>query len=458
MKNTNRNISLFAKSITPINFCGKPVAWQMDCKIYEPPYETIPTTGEHNFNKCEGCQKNLQQLREELQSLFNGTKEKTGFPLCCEYHIELAKFPTFNRNDFVQVPDWTAKKIIYTRQHIINNILSENYYEEITNYIDYTIDSFGQTPNNSEPLFLDYYWDCIFKLIPGIKNVPKIRKEKLIEYLNSFKIVTKREAKTDFNILISTYEKWFKIFPWQMCFFSHLKPQFEKMPIIQSVAQVNKYSGKAIAKPHTKSSLIEMLLNITNSIITQINSLVLYENGELTNPQKVRLDLITNERRLKIQQGYTNNSQDEGQRYRNILKEWFNDEKKFIDEITPLLSTSESVNTFPISNGYKIDEFLNYFSGKCSQKFREQLIKDMETILLSNLNGRQITAIASVIYNSDKLHTATKPKTFNKWIEVFSKCWNVPKPKSKQSAVKKEITDAKSTFYYVADNFTAITK
>lgn len=420
----NRNISVFASNVTTINFCGEPIMWQMDCRIYEPPYETEPTTGEHDFNTCEDCQKNLQLLRGDFAQRFNGTNEKRGFPLCCEAHAEIVKLQVFNRDDFEQVPDWAAKKIIYTRQHIKNHIFVDDYYQEITDYIDYTIDSFGQTPNDSEPLYLGSYLSCISGTISDSKDIPENRKKKLLEYLRSFK-APKKKSQTDFNVLIGTYEKWFKIFPWEMSFFAQLKPQFEKLPIIQSASPINKYSGKVTAKPHTKSSLIEMLLKTTDSILTQINSLVLYEKGLLTDPQKIGIELVCNERRLKIKQGYTNASPDEGQRYRNILKDWFADEKKFIDDITKYLPSPQQNNLPPAtsdnkiegvynvpvvtdvlpaaSHEYKMDEFLNYFSGKCSQKFRDQLIMDMKTILLSNPNGRQITAIASVIYNSDKL-------------------------------------------------------
>ena len=340
MKNINRNISVFARNFTPINFCGKPIMWQTYCRIYEPPYETEPTTGEHDFNTCEDCQNNLRELREDFELRFNGTKEKSGFPLCCERHAELAKLQVFNINDFKQVPDWTSKKIVYTSQHIKNHIFTDDYYKDITDYIDYTIDSFGQTPNDSEPLYLGSYLSCVTGIISNSENIPKEKKDRLLEYLKSFDN-HKDNERTDFNILIGTYEKWFKAFPWQMSFFASLKPQFEKLPIIQSVSQTNKYSGKTTAKSHTKSSLIKMLVNTTNNILTQINSLALYEKGLLTDPQQVKLDLIINERRLKIQQGYTNSSPDESQRYRNILKAWFADEKKFIDEMTPLLSTSQ---------------------------------------------------------------------------------------------------------------------
>ena len=165
MKDINGNTLVFARNITPINFCGKPIMWQMDCRIYAPPYETKPTIGEHDFNTCEVCQKELNELKEEFTKRFNGTDGKPGFPLCCKYHEELAKMQVFNINDFKQVPEWTAQKIIYTKQHINNHIFMDDYYKEITDYIDYTVDSFGQMPNDSEALYLGSYLSVISNII-----------------------------------------------------------------------------------------------------------------------------------------------------------------------------------------------------------------------------------------------------------------------------------------------------
>ena len=426
----------------------------MDCRIYEPPYETEPTTGEHDYNTCEGCQNDLKHLREAFKLRFNGTREKPGFPLCCEHHAGLAKLQIFSINDFKQVPDWTAKKIIYTWQHIKNHIFTDDYYKEITDYIDYTIDSFGQTPNDSEPLYLGSYLSCITDVISDSDDIPKGRRVRLLEYLKSFN-ASEESAKTDFNILTSTYERWFKIFPWQMSFFASLKPQFEKLPIIQSVSQVNKYSGKAIAKPHTKNSLIELLLQTTGAILTQINGLILYEKGIITDLQKTKVELIMNERRSQLQRGYINKSLNEEQRYRKIIRAWFIEEKKFIDDLTQVLSAPQPTALLA-PNEYRTEEFLGYFSGRCSAEWKRELVKDIRALLLSTPTDRQITALAKVIYDSGKLHDRMRPKTFNKWLEAFARCWNRKKPTCKPNAVVREIEDMKSNFSYVVADFISL--
>jgi hypothetical protein len=83
--------------------------------------------------------------------------------------------------------------------------------------------------------------------------------------------------------------------------------------------------------------LIEALISLTNNLLAQINGVALYEKGLLTDANKIKLELVISSRKLKLKKKYENSSPNEEQRYRKILKEWFKDEKIFIDEITPLL-------------------------------------------------------------------------------------------------------------------------
>lgn len=336
----NRHTTFFVKDLKPIEFCGKPVMWQMDINgAFEKPFETQPTEGEHDFNTCEGCQKTLKELIKRLTEKFEGNHKDGAkpFPFCCTHHSELTKLKEFNRADFISVPEMVARKIIYTNSHIKNNHQSETYYKDITDYIDYTVESFGQMPGNAEPLYLSDYFFYITDLLERNTEVEKGRKNRLLEFLNAYRTPTKT-PKTDFNILLGTYQKWLKIFPFEISFFSTLKPHFEKqLPILNGKPETNKYTGLAKVKMHTKGSLIDVLLNLTNNLLTQINTTTLYEKGLLTEPQKIKLELVLNERKMKLKQGYVNSSKDEEQRYRKILKEWFADEKRFIDEVTPIV-------------------------------------------------------------------------------------------------------------------------
>lgn len=335
-----RHTTFYVKDISPVEFCGKTVMYQMNLNgAFELPFEIEPTKGEHDFTTCEGCQKTLAELTKRLTEKFEGNKQKKGFPYCCSYHSNLVKVKEFNRALFANVPGMVANKIIYTNQHIINNHNTENWYKFITDYIEWAVESFGQMPNDcGEPLYLSDYFFYVTDLLKQKNEVPNEKKTRLLEFLNTYQ-TPNESPKTDFNILLSTYQKWLKEFPFELnSYFGNLKQHFEKqLPILNGKPETNIFSGMAKAKMHTKSSLIEALINLTNNLLTQINGVTLYEKGLITDANKIKLELVINSRKLKLKQGYKNSSPNEEQRYRKILKDWFNDEKKFIDEITPLL-------------------------------------------------------------------------------------------------------------------------
>ena len=337
-----RHSTYYIGKITPVEFCGKTVMHQVNLDgIFELPFEIEPTKGEHDFTTCEGCQKTLTELTERLTEKFEGNKQKKGFPFCCSYHSNLVKVKEFNRAFFANVPVMVAKKIIYTNQHIINSHNTENWYKVITDYIDWTVESFGQMPNEcGEPLFLSEYMRYVTELLNRNEDVKAEVKARLLEFLSTYQIPNESRG-TDFNILLNTYQKWLREFPFELnSYFGNLKQHFEKqLPLFNGKPEVNIYSGIAKAKMHTKSSLIEALINLTNNLLTQINGLSLYEKGLISDANKIKLELVISSRKLKLRQGYKNSSQNEEQRYRKILKEWFNDEKRFIDEIIPLLNT-----------------------------------------------------------------------------------------------------------------------
>ncbi|MEJ7739613.1 MAG: hypothetical protein WKF97_19485 [Chitinophagaceae bacterium] len=337
-----RNTKIFIQELKPIAFCGKIIGYEGKASGYELPFEIEPTEGDHNFNNCERCKENLNEITKRLKERFKGNHNIKPFPFCCTHHENLLKFKEFNRASFANVPGMVARKLIYTNQHIINNYSVDNWYKVITDYIEWTIESFGQMPTDcGEPIFLGEYFYHIQTFINKNNDISIEKRSQILEFLESY-LKPKTEQVTDLNILITTYEKWFNIFPFELnSYFGDLKQYFEKnIPILNGKPEVNPYTGLAKAKVHTKSSLIEALINLTNDILTKINGVTLYEKGLITDSSKIRLELLINNRKLKIKEGYTNNSTREEQQYGKILKEWFNDEKEFIDEITPLLKPS----------------------------------------------------------------------------------------------------------------------
>ena len=309
-------IEIDAEHLTLSAFETKPI------EGYEAP--TNKETGEQFPNCCPFH-----------KSVFEGAESWfSKFPNCCDQHKAMVSKWWYNKANYSGIAEKIVKQLSYTEHHISERINIDDWYKDITDYIEYNVSSFGHPA-----IGLHLYLGNVQHYIKNTNSeIPKNKRQRLIEFIETYYNSPEEQTKTDLNILYSTYQKWLKVFPFEISFFSTLKPHFEKqLPILNGKPETNKYTGLAKAKMHTKGSLIDVLLNLTNNLLTQINTTTLYEKGLLTEPQKIKLELVLNERKLKLKQGYVNSSKDEEQRYRKILKEWFADEKRFIDEVTPIV-------------------------------------------------------------------------------------------------------------------------
>jgi len=297
-------------------------------------FETKPIEGyELPINKETGEQ--FPNCCPFHKSVFEGAVNWFAkFPNCCEPHKKFVGKWWFKKENYNGIAEKIVKQLSYTEHHISERIKKTDWYKDITDYIEYNISSFGHPA-----VGLNLYLGNVKHYIQNTKGeLNKEQRQRLIEFIEGYYKPSETE-KTDLNILYSTYQKWIKEFPFELnSYFGNLKQHFEKqLPILNGKPETNIYSGMAKAKMHTKSSLIEALINLTNNLLMQINGVTLYEKGLITDANKIKLELVINSRKLKLKQGYKNSSPNEEQRYRKILKEWYKDEKIFIDEITPLL-------------------------------------------------------------------------------------------------------------------------
>ena len=345
MKNRRTNFNI--KKISEVKLCGKPIGLQLEVDGgFEPPYAVAPTAGKHDFKSCENCQKNIAELTKQFTEKFEGTTTSRGFPFCCPYHANLQQLKEFKREDFVDAPAMAAHKIIFTNQHFINCHESEQWYKMATDYFEHVIDSFGKMPENcGERLYISEFYFHVTDMLNRNKEVPAAKKERILEYIISQKN-GRPDSKTDINILLGVYEQWLKIFPFDLnSYFGHLREGFEnQLPIIRGEPEVNMYSGKATVQVHTKDSLFDALINLTNKLLSDIHGDVLFEKRLVSDVGKMQVDIIRQERRQKIKEGYKNTSPDANHRFRKMIKDWLKDEREFWLKLRNVLSNKESDN------------------------------------------------------------------------------------------------------------------
>lgn len=334
------NNTVYVNKVTPIDLCGKTIMWQLSLDgVYTVPFEIDPTPGKHDYKKCDQCQKSIAELTKSFIERFNGNANKKGFPFCCVLHGNLPKLKEFRREEFEKVPNMVARKIVYTIQHFINVADDKDWLKKCGDYLEWAGSSFGQMPNDcGEPLFLSAYFFHVESMLIRNTNIPEFQKPHIKKIIHSLK-ATEGKPLADISILAKTYEKWLNVFPFELNeYFGDLKDRVTKnLLILDGEPQVNIYSGLVKSKLHSKETLIEALINLTDELLTKINGATLYEKGLITDANKTRLDIIVNARKVKIKQGYRNKSIDENSRYRKIIKEWFKDEKEFFKELTAAL-------------------------------------------------------------------------------------------------------------------------
>lgn len=300
----------------------------MDSDAFEMQQETTrPIPGFQagkDFYHCQECETKVRHRGGEILK---------AFPDCCENHRKLIEQKWFAKTDYSYLPDKLVNTLAYTYHCIANSINDPDWFKRITDYIEYTIQSYGQFPEGfGPPLGLNEYLEYI-QLALVKEFVPdKEKLELLLKWLKELRSPpTKRADTPDLHILMATYKQWLKEFPFELTFLNHLKPHFEnRLPFVERLEDTNLYTNLTTAKLVTKDQLLEYLFKTTNTILTTINTHQLYGAGKISEPNRILLDLVLAERRQRLLVGYTNPSPDEEVRYRRILKEWIKDEREFI--------------------------------------------------------------------------------------------------------------------------------
>ncbi len=313
----------------------------------------------------------------------NAIKWYEKFPNCCPAHREMAAKWWFNKEEYRGVPLKIVTQISYSCYLITMKHDKEDWYDQITDYIEYNAWSFGQPA-----IGLHYYFTDLKEWFKSKEVKSAIAKEKikiLLGYIDNY-YVPKTDSQSGFNEMYNVYEKWLEIFPFDLSYFQNLKDFYQKQfPILNGVPKLNSYLGISSVKTHNKESLIDSLVDLTNNLLTQINGASFFEKGLITDANKLKIELVINSRKLKLKEGYKVSWQNEEVRYKKILNEWFEDEKKFMEEIAPLINGSEIKINDSIS--IKLKEILTehgFATLPSTKKLSTSALENLIELIVSN--------------------------------------------------------------------------
>ena len=267
-----RKLNFFIDNIKKVQACGSEITVYQG-STYAPLFEIEHTKSEtHNLDNCENCRFSHEQIIIQIQ------KYHTTLPYCCDHHVKLINKSWFDIRVFKDLPKMVADKTLYSHHHILNNLDKENWKDEIIDYLEYVIESFGMFPNDcGEPVALSKYISFLIKLQEGFK-LPKevrkyeFRKKYVMNYIKSYLEPPARVEK-DLGLLISIYDRWYTTFPFDIPLFSNLKNRFSKsIPILEEKPKYNPYLKISRAKLLTTDRLCEQLSNITHQILNTVDT------------------------------------------------------------------------------------------------------------------------------------------------------------------------------------------
>jgi hypothetical protein len=282
------------------------------------------------------------------KAIYDQAKVKLdNFPACCEPHKKLIGQPWFDKLDFSYLPDKLVNTITYTIHCIEICASSPNWYKEITDYIDYTVKSYGQLPAGyGAPLDLTQYLSCIEQNLPNKKELTETQKDKLLKFIEKYTDPEKERRPADINQLIDIYKQWLRLFPFNISYLSHLKLHFQRMlPIFCDPIETNLYTGISSTKLITKKELLKFLTDITKDIIGKLNALEAFKKGNLCDREKTRIELANARHQLNLEALVFDGKESE-KSYLKVIKKWLKHEKKYINELTEILKDDYSTETF----------------------------------------------------------------------------------------------------------------
>jgi len=283
-----------------------------------------------------------------------GFRYPTNFPYCCEYHTEMfnradelyKNFPNccakhrrlnqakwFRKPDYIYVPFKIISLVSFLHEKICEFAFHPNWRKELSDYIEFSIKSFGALPEGyGAPVGLGLYMSASSSLI---EQHPLLREDQKSWLLKSLASDTgePKDPTTDLNLLYKIYNDWMKLFPFELPLFQHLKAHFEKnIPILKGPGETNHYSGLTCFKLKTREELKELLLGITRFLLIETNSAKLFEEGLLLEPEKLKLDVIMAQRRIRLEEDVLAQVSDKTDFIR-LLDKWLGDEKDFLKDV-----------------------------------------------------------------------------------------------------------------------------
>lgn len=256
------------------------------------------------------------------------------FPNCCEDHKNLITAKWFQPELYKDTPRKTLSTLHYAEHAISTLINGENWYNDITDYLDYCYESFGQLPAGyGNPLGIGLFHTNIIHWLEDREGLEPTKRAELLQYFNQRFDIPDRGS-LDINILLDTYRKWLAIFPFTISFFRDIKDRFVQAmpPLLKETTTYNKYSKKKKAKLLSVQELTSFLTELTKQLLKEINTQELVRQSVLPDISSRTVEIINEDFRIKnelLLGAYSNGELE----YLRVLSTWLTYQKEYFKDI-----------------------------------------------------------------------------------------------------------------------------
>lgn len=295
-------------------------------------YPTKPLDDYKVPAKFPACCNRHKKMVKDLETWF----EK--FPNCCDEHKKLltSRFP-FDKSKYEGVIEKILNQSSYTEDLILKHINLEDWYNDITDYIDYNLQSFGH-PRVGDTQYLE----VIIDFLKNCKEIPEDKAKILLRAYTEPAIPKETTEEFDFLVVYNAYANWLKLFPFEISYFKDLKSSFERnFPLLKGEIKVNRYSNIAKAGMKTPSEMLEFLFGLTRVLLSTINTVQLQQNGLITEPKKQRLEFINANHRIETDSLLSDYTKGE-RKYIKTIKKWLEKEKAYFKDLSEIFANPKS--------------------------------------------------------------------------------------------------------------------
>ena len=341
-----------------------------------PPYDTILIMDRRTYyQECIEPNPILKEWYYQISIMLDGYVEAEKYNLGKKYITD-------------KIFDQYSDTEYYIRVHIQD----EDWFESITDFIGYNIDSFGMTKGQASGFGAGVYIQLLVQFIKNANftDVPN-NKYKLLDYLTPFVDESLKSERDCKSLILETYNKWLELFPFELSHFSDIREKYKNhLPLLYRIPpRINRFTEQLSATSYTQKDITSFLLNETDKLHREFNGTVLFEKGLITNDNKVYIELINKTRLLKLEELREKTPFEST--VLQMINHWLNCEREYVNEVKNLIVVPKTKQVTPppppakgFNLGYSVEQLTSLHKALIHENYLTGTVTDFINAFTGN--------------------------------------------------------------------------